>query len=379
MTRRQSYILGLFCLVTPSRDKEMPLTAPQKKVAIIVKYFYPVRRPSGISSFVYGLANALARQVDLSVVSAKSEGNDRSGYIHNNYKIYKAKKPFPIEAVKIVNQVHPDTVIIFSGIYQPLRTLLYFGLIALTLKCKKIVFCQTTNYNKERLPWYYKFFLKHFSSVVATNGHMRDQYKKLGIESQMIPPGVDLRLIEMMAGGGIKKNKDIRIGFFGHFYKVKGPDRLLKAFISINSDKAEVIFSGGDGELKNEIAACAEQDQRIKIIGWQKNIFPYLASCDILTLPYRDSYSVLGYSQAALEAMALSIPVIGTPTPSLEFLIKNGYNGYIVKSDQELKDRLEYLINHTDKIRELGRNARQTIVDGHDINNITNEYLNKIV
>ncbi len=352
---------------------------PRKKVVIIVKYFYPVKRPSGISSFVYELANILAQAVDLSVISYKKEADNKNEYFHNNYKIYKTNSPFPTEASKIANAIGPETIIIFSGIYQPLKTMLYFGLTLLTLKRKKVVFCQATNYNTEKLPRYYKFFLKRFDSIIATNKHMSEQYERLGIKALTVTPGVNIATIESLAGNTVKRNKTIRIGFFGHFYRIKGPDRLMKAFMSINPNNAELVFAGGDGDVKDEILAIAKKDRRIKIVDWQENIFPHLAACDILVLPYRDSYSVLGYSQAALEAMALSVPVIGTPTPSLEFLIKNGYNGYIVKSDHELKDRLEYLINKPEKISALGSNARLTIVQDYEIKNIAKEYLNKVI
>lgn len=351
----------------------------RNKVAIIVKYFYPIKRPSGISSFVYELANIMAQSVDLSVISYRNEADNNSEYFHNNYKIYKVNRPFPTAASKIANKIEADTIILFSGIYQPFKVMLYFGLLALKLRCKKVVFCQATNYNARTLPWYYKYFLRRFYAIIATNDHMRQQYERLGVSARLIPPGVNIASIEASADGAVQKYKDVRIGFFGHYYKIKGPDRLLNAFLSINPKNAELLFAGGEGELKDEILARADQDRRINIVGWQENIFPYLASCDVLVLPYRGSYSVLGYSQAALEAMALSIPVIGTPTPSLGFLIKNGYNGYVVNSDEELRDRLEYVINHAEKIRELGSNARRTIIDGYDIKKITNEYLNTAI
>lgn len=350
----------------------------RKKVAIIVKYFYPLKRPSGISSFVYQLAKTMARDVDLTVISYNKKEDSENKYDHDGYRIVKVRKPFPIQSSKAVNKINPDSIIVFSGIYQPLKTMLYFGLISLLCKTKNKIFCQATNYNSENLPGSFKMFLKTFKSIIATNSYMSEQYKKIGVDSTIIPPAVNILSIEDSTQESINKPKNVRVGFVGHFYKIKGPDRLLNAFQKIDPDNADVIFSGGDGPEKSNIERTAEKDSRVSIVGWKENIMPYIASCDIVVLPYRNSYSVLGTSQAALEAMALSVPVIGTKTPSLEFLIRDGYNGYIVRDDAELEEKLAYLLNNPEKRKELGKNARQTIEENFEINRITNAYLHKI-
>ena len=191
----------------------------------------------------------------------------------------------------------------------------------------------------------------------------------------LITPGVNSAALNQKILE-VNKSQKVRIGFFGHFYQIKGPDRLLNAFLKINPRKAEVIFAGGDGPLKDLIKEQTEKDSRIILVGWQKSIIPTIASCDLVVLPYRSSDSVLGHSQAALEAMSLEIPVIGTKTPSLEFLIKDGYNGYIVKNDEELTEKLQYLIDDPAKRKELGINARRTIINNFDIKKIAKDYLN---
>lgn len=345
------------------------------KVVFIIKYFFPIKRPSGISSFVYELANALAPEVDLTVISYKKEKDNKGKDHHNGYDILKVKKPFPITAPNLVNKLNPNIVVIFSGIFKPLKTFFYFGLISIILKTRNKIFCQATNYNKKILPTYYKLFLRRFKNIIATNDYLHQQYQNLGVRSVLITPGVNSAALNQKILK-VNKSQKVRIGFFGHFYQVKGPDRLLNAFLKINSRKAEVVFAGGDGHLKNLIKERAEKDSRIILVGWQKSIIPTMASCDLVVLPYRASDSILGYSQAALEAMALEIPVIGTKTPSLGFLIKDGYNGYIVKNDEELTGKLRYLIDNQGKRKELGINARQTVVNNFEIKKIAKEYLN---
>lgn len=350
----------------------------KKKVVIIVKYFYPIKRPSGISSFVYELARELAKQVDLSVISIWQEENASQEYQHDGYAIYKVKKPFFITAPYFAKKLKPDVVIIFSGIYQPIKTMLYFWPISCLFSRNERIFCQATNYNVKNLPGFYARFLKQFKAIIATNQLMREQYLELGLSSEHITPGVNINYPQEQSLEKIAKNKEVRIGFFGHFYPVKGPDRLLDAFLKIDPVNAELVFGGGAGPLKSKIESAAKNDRRISIINWREHIKPYLNSCDIVVLPYRDSYSVLGYAQAALEAMSLGIPVIGTKTASLEYLIRDGYNGYIVKSDRELEEKLKLLIENPNLRRELGNHARLTIEENFNIQKIADQYLKLI-
>jgi len=142
---------------------------PRIKVAIVIKYFFPIKRPSGISSFVYELANALAQDVDLTVVSYKKEKDTKDKDRYNGYDIIKVKKPFTITAPNLVNKLNPDAVVIFSGIFEPLKTFFYFGLISILLKNKNQIFCQATNYNKKILSPYYKLFLRQFKMSSGWN------------------------------------------------------------------------------------------------------------------------------------------------------------------------------------------------------------------
>ena len=350
----------------------------RKRVAIVVKYFFPIKRPSGISNFLFELADKLSNKVDLSIVSYKYQKDDIDIYDYQNYKIYKVKKPYPINAALLAKKIKPDIVLIFSGIHQPIFTAIYFGLLSFLVGKKQKIFCQATNYSKNIHKWYYNIFLKQFNNIIATNQEMHRQYREIGCKSNLITPGVNLRNLDNALQNKVNKSAKIRIGFFGHFSKIKGSDRLLDAFLKIDPDNAEVIFAGGKGILKEKIENIAKKDKRIKIIKWQENVFPTIASCDFIVLPYLGSGSILGYSQSALEAMYLKVPVIGTPTPALEPIIKNGYNGYIVNNDNELEEKIRFLIGHHGKINELGENARKYIIYNFDIQKIANEYLELI-
>ena len=47
----------------------------------------------------------------------------------------------------------------------------------------------------------------------------------------------------------------------------------------------------------------------------------------------------------ALEAMALGVPIVSTPTDGLKELIQDGENGFLSDDDEVLAERIEEILN----------------------------------
>lgn len=65
------------------------------------------------------------------------------------------------------------------------------------------------------------------------------------------------------------------------------------------------------------------------------------------------------FGRIAAEAMMLAKPVIGADNTGTAETIRDGYNGLLYETGNyiQLADRVEYLINHKEKIEELGYNG----------------------
>lgn len=105
-----------------------------------------------------------------------------------------------------------------------------------------------------------------------------------------------------------------RIVFAGRLHPDKGPDVLLDALARLPDAPPALLL--GAGPLRTELAARIEADglaYRVELCGWQIRPGRWIAGASLLVVPSRDE----SWSQAAVLAMALGVPVIGTDVDGL--------------------------------------------------------------
>lgn len=118
----------------------------------------------------------------------------------------------------------------------------------------------------------------------------------------------------------------------------------------------------GDGPLRSRIEARARYlgiADSVRITGFQQDVRPHLIACDVVALC---SIAVETFSLAALEAMAMSRPVVHSDLGGASEMIVPGYNGYLfpVGDTASLVDRLRQLADPT-WATILGGNARRRV------------------
>ena len=136
---------------------------------------------------------------------------------------------------------------------------------------------------------------------------------------------------------------DLLVLFPGNDFKRKGLDILLKALVLLNQKKVRLMVAGNDRiEIYHRWAEENGIGDLVNFLGFQKNLDGWYAAADLVVLPTRYD----AFANVCLEAMACGTPVITTRTNGVSEIIKNGYDGYILDSQdpQELSARiLDYL------------------------------------
>lgn len=210
--------------------------------------------------------------------------------------------------------------------------------------------------------------------------------KKLYVKNKnilVLPNGVDTKLytpFEKNYKDKIRQNlnidgNDIAIGMIGRLWEQKNPLLLLNAALEIIPDNSNVKFYFvGDGEyftLMKNIIKKNELEDKIFLLGWRSDTTIILNALDIFVLPSKWE----GMPLAILEAQSTAIPCVVSNIQGNRDIIDNYKTGLLFKSNsqKELIKSLNFLIYNSSKREEIGKNAREYIIEKHLIDTRINE------
>lgn len=164
------------------------------------------------------------------------------------------------------------------------------------------------------------------------------------------------------------KSKDcFAFVFVGRIVKSKGINELCYAF-----QKLSVVYPNVRlwlvGSYENDIDPISDDSRkiidinsRIEAVG-QKNgdgLLAYYAAADCFVFPsYRE-----GFPNTVLEAGAMDLPCIVTDINGSREIIRDGYNGLIIPSQNEdaLYKAMEYMLVNSEVRMNMANNARESI------------------
>jgi len=205
------------------------------------------------------------------------------------------------------------------------------------------------------------------------------------IRSNLLESGIQKENIHLIPNGTIVPAKfnsyhnTQDIIFVGNFDqgKIKGLDVLVNAMIHVFKQYEEtrllIIGKGDPGPYLKLIYNYPSLKNRIQFLGKIDDVSQYYLSSFIFVLPSRSE----GMSNALLEAMSYGMPCISTKVSGSNDLIVHNQNGMLVDigNDNQLAESILYLISHKEFANELGKNARETILNYYQIDSVALKYL----
>ena len=80
---------------------------------------------------------------------------------------------------------------------------------------------------------------------------------------------------------------------------------------------------------------------------------------------------------SCVEAASCACPIVSTNTCLLPDVFTNNHDGFFSNDEQYLKDKLDWVLTHPEEAKELGKNARKTVLEKFNINRFVDDW-NKI-
>ncbi len=137
----------------------------------------------------------------------------------------------------------------------------------------------------------------------------------------------------------------------------------------------ELVFVlAGDGPKRKSYEEKAKKiglSQKVRFLGWRKDLLDIYADTDILILASEGE----GLPGIVMEAMAAGIPVVASNIPCLPDLVENGRTGFLCNKDNidEFALRIKELLRGKKKSLSFSRQALQKI-NGFEWSKVLKEY-----
>lgn len=154
----------------------------------------------------------------------------------------------------------------------------------------------------------------------------------------------------------------------GRFDPDKRLDRLLDVLdaLAVRAHFTAVLI--GDGSLRDWLHARIPRSpaaSSIRLLGWQRDLIPWLKAADLVTLTSRTE----GSPNIVLEALACGCCVIADAIPACVELLHASRAGCLVRSDrvEDFAEKAAALLDKTDQRDLLIRESRRVVRERHDL------------
>lgn len=218
---------------------------------------------------------------------------------------------------------------------------------------------------------------EYASAITISSSHMADSLKleNRNDKVHLIPYGINTN--DFDTNGKNSKNEKVKILHAGRIVGKKGVPDLIRVFSELSFiHKNLELHVAGDGEELEECHKLVKKcslDVNVKFYGSVSHgrIKDLMNDADIFVLNSRISSDgdMEGTPNGILEAMLMGKAVVSTRHAGIPDVIEHGKNGLLAdeKSNNQLRDNLDKLINNANLRSTLGEAARETILKSYTV------------
>jgi len=261
--------------------------------------------------------------------------------------------------------------------------------------CPYQTFNHIMNGNKKRINWnlLFRMYIRSFKKSnfsLTVSPQMKKLLIKYGISKERIDWltfGVDLDRFSKKYIS--EKNKIFILISPVQFLPNRGRDLIIDTMQKFSKLKTNIKFiSVGNAEdqinLWNNKLKEMNLEKLIKIMGIidNKKIPELLSKSDIgISILEKNEYYNRSPPQKIFEYMAMGLPIIANNLPTHTDYIKDGYNGFIIDSDEEFMEAILKLKNNKKLYKTMSKNSLDSAknYDLTKINNKLDKYVKNVL
>lgn len=205
-------------------------------------------------------------------------------------------------------------------------------------------------------PYDYKLdkkYFKYFNNIATVSDHCKEVLENIFPEYRekfcVIKNMISIDMINKMADEEVilkKHEDDIIIVTVGRLVEQKGIDNAILVCKELVDAGYPIrwysVGKGGDKEKLEKMIEERNLKNNFILAGPQLNPYKYMKACDIYVQPSRFE----GYGITVAEAKALRKPIVATNIPEFQEQILNKKTGLLVKSNEEMVNAIEKIINN---------------------------------
>ena len=325
---------------------------------------------SGAENVTCQIISIFKKNDRIEMVYCSPDGQIREVLAEQNIKHYNMENFSLKEIRKVINEYQPDIIHAHD-----IRCSVY----ASFFKGKrKIISHLHGNHNNMRSlnikTILYYMVSKRFKTIICVSDSIKNdfRFKKVLKNAAVLYNVVNKNAIyDKLALDN--REYDYDIVFLGRINKIKNPLRILNILREVIKQNKEVkVAFIGEGELLEELRSKIVEyslDDNIYTLGSKKNPYKILSNAKLMIMA--SIYE--GTPMAALEALALGVPIVSTPVDGLKDIINSEYNGYLSNNDNELSNVICQLIENPELRAAWSHNAEVSFRRQCDIDYYKNE------
>lgn len=338
-----------------------------------LKYLNQYYEVVGVAADTGVLKNVAVREgirvIDLPMHREIALGSDIKSLV-NLYKLFRNEKPYILHA----NTPKGSLLAMMAGMMARIPHRIYTvtglryqgatGLFRFILKCMERITCLcATNVIPEGngvLHCLKKDNITNKPLRIIHNGNIN------GVDTAFFSP-------ELFPEND-KSDSKFTFVFVGRIVKDKGIHELVECMRQLDC-KLILVGAFEDGDpVSDEAKQFLLNSPKVKFVGWQTDIRPFLAEADALVFPsYRE-----GFPNVPMQAGSMGKACIVTNINGCNEIIKDGLNGKIIepRNATALLNTMKWFMNHPEEVKRMAGNARKMIQDRYEQKDVWQGLLN---